>query len=234
MPSPLVLIPTYNERNNLPSFVSAVRSALPGADILVIDDNSPDGTGALADEIAAKDTHVEVLHRNQKEGLGRAYLAGFAWALERRYSHVFEIDADFSHNPKDLPRLLEATENADIALGCRWMPGGGVSGWPWSRLALYRFGNLYARLILGVPYRDLTGGFKCFRREALQTLGLEKIRSVGYGFQIETTWRALQSGLRVTEVPIHFTDRTVGVSKMSGQTFKEALVLVWRLRLGRS
>jgi len=234
MPSPLVLIPTYNERGNLPSFVSAVRSALPGANILVIDDNSPDGTGALADEIAAKDTHVEVLHRNQKEGLGRAYLAGFAWALERRYSHVFEIDADFSHNPKDLPRLLEATENADIALGCRWMPGGGVSGWPWSRLALSRFGNLYARLILGAPYRDLTGGFKCFRREALETLGLDKIRSVGYGFQIETTWRALQSGLRVTEVPIHFTDRTVGVSKMSGQTFKEALVLVWRLRLGRS
>jgi len=234
MPSPLVLIPTYNERGNLSSFVSAVRSALPGADILVIDDNSPDGTGALADEIAAKDTHVEVLHRNQKEGLGRAYLAGFAWALARRYSHVFEIDADFSHNPKDLPRLLEATENADVALGCRWMPGGGVSGWPWSRLALSRFGNLYARLILGAPYRDLTGGFKCFRREALETLGLDKIRSVGYGFQIETTWRALQSGLRVTEVPIHFTDRTVGVSKMSGQTFKEALLLVWRLRLGRS
>ncbi|HCX88736.1 MAG TPA: dolichyl-phosphate beta-D-mannosyltransferase [Gammaproteobacteria bacterium] len=234
MPSPLVLIPTYDERGNLPSFVSAVRSALPGADILVIDDNSPDGTGALADEIAGEDIHVQVLHRDKKEGLGRAYLAGFAWALERDYSHVFEIDADFSHNPKDLPRLLEATENADVALGCRWMPGGGVSGWPWSRLALSRFGNLYARLILGAPYRDLTGGFKCFRREALETLGLNKIRSVGYGFQIETTWRALQRGLCVVEVPIHFTDRTVGVSKMSGQTFKEAFVLVWRLRLGRS
>ena len=173
-----------------------------------------------------------MLHRTHKEGLGRAYLAGFAWALEHNYSHVFEIDADFSHNPKDLPRLLAATGDADIALGCRWMPGGGVSGWPWSRLALSRFGNLYARLILGVSYRDLTGGFKCFRREALQTLGLEKIRSVGYGFQIETTWRALKSGLSVTEVPIHFTDRTVGVSKMSGQTFREALILVWRLRFG--
>ena len=234
MPSPLVLIPTYNERGNLSSFIAAVRASLPQADILVIDDNSPDGTGILAEEIATQDAHVRVLHREQKEGLGRAYLAGFAWALERQYSHVFEIDADFSHNPKDLPRLLEATEEADLALGCRWMPGGGVSGWPWSRLALSRFGNLYARLILGVSYRDLTGGFKCFRREALETLGLDKVRSVGYGFQIETTWRALKSGLRVVEVPIHFTDRTVGESKMSGQTFKEALILMWRLRLGRS
>tara|TARA_B100000686_G_scaffold310466_1_gene353272 strand:- start:291 stop:995 length:705 start_codon:yes stop_codon:yes gene_type:complete len=234
MPSPLVLIPTYNEKGNIPSFVSAVRASLPQADILVIDDNSPDGTGILAEQIAAEDTQVRVLHREQKEGLGRAYLAGFAWALDRHYSHVFEIDADFSHNPKDLPRLLEATEKADLALGCRWMPGGGVSGWPWSRLALSRFGNLYARLILGVPYRDLTGGFKCFRREALETLGLDEIRSVGYGFQIEATWRTLRKGLRVVEVPIHFTDRRVGVSKMSRQTFKEALALVWRLRLGRS
>ena len=234
MPSPLVLIPTYNERGNLSSFIAAVRASLPQADILVIDDNSPDGTGILAEEIATQDAHVRVLHREQKEGLGRAYLAGFAWALERQYSHVFEIDADFSHNPKDLPQLLEATEEADLALGCRWMPGGGVSGWPWSRLGLSRFGNLYARLVLGTPYRDLTGGFKCFRREALETLDLDKIQSVGYGFQIEVTWRALRSGLRVVEVPIHFTDRTVGESKMSGQTFKEALVLVWRLRLGRS
>ena len=234
MPSPLVLIPTYNERGNLSSFIAAVRASLPQADILVIDDNSPDGTGILAEEIATQDAHVRVLHREQKKGLGRAYLAGFAWALERQYSHVFEIDADFSHNPKDLPRLLEATEDADLALGCRWMPGGGVSGWPWSRLALSRCGNLYARLVLGTPYRDLTGGFKCFRREALETLDLDKIQSVGYGFQIEVTWRALRSGLRVVEVPIHFTDRTVGESKMSGQTFKEALVLVWRLRLGRS
>tara|TARA_B110000438_G_scaffold131479_1_gene127610 strand:- start:17 stop:721 length:705 start_codon:yes stop_codon:yes gene_type:complete len=234
MSSPLVLIPTYNEKGNLPSFIVAVRASLPQADILIIDDNSPDGTGILAEEIAAQDANVAVLHREQKEGLGRAYLAGFAWALDRQYSHVFEIDADFSHNPKDLPRLLEATEEADLALGCRWMPGGGVSGWPWSRLALSRFGNLYARLILGVSYRDLTGGFKCFRREALETLGLDKVRSVGYGFQIETTWRALKSGLRVVEVPIHFTDRTVGESKMSGQTFKEALILMWRLRLGRS
>ena len=232
MASPLVLIPTYNEAGNLRAFVAAVRSALASADILIIDDHSPDGTGILADEIAKADPQVHVLHRAGKEGLGRAYLAGFAWALERDYGHIFEIDADFSHNPSDLPRLLEATQHADIALGCRWVRGGGVSGWPLSRLVLSRGGNLYARLILGVPYHDLTGGFKCFSRTALETLGLDTIRSVGYGFQIETTWRALQAGLRVVEVPIHFTDRTVGESKMSGQTFKEALLLVWRLRFG--
>ncbi|HJP07308.1 MAG TPA: glycosyltransferase, partial [Arenicellales bacterium] len=185
-----------------------------------------------AAEKAAKDARVHALHRPTKEGLGRAYLAGFAWALARDYSHVFEIDADFSHNPKDLARLLKATETADIALGCRWITDGGVSGWPLARVALSRLGNLYARMILGVRYRDLTGGFKCFTRRALETLGLEKVNSVGYGFQIETTWRALQAGLCVTEIPIHFVDRTRGVSKMSGQTFGEALILVWRLRFG--
>lgn len=231
MPHPLVLVPTYNEAGNLNGFVSAVRAALPESDMLIIDDNSPDGTGELADRIASEDAKVHVMHRAGKEGLGKAYLAGFAWALDRDYSHVFEIDADFSHNPQDLPRLLEATAQADIALGSRWIPGGGISGWPISRLMLSRGGNLYARLILGVPYRDLTGGFKCFTRHALQTLDLDRVRSVGYGFQIETTWRALQAGLSVTEVPIHFTDRTIGESKMSGQTFKEALALVWRLRL---
>jgi len=232
MTCPLVLIPTYNERDNLIPFIDAVRSALPEADILVIDDNSPDGTGTLAAEKAAKDARVHALHRPTKEGLGRAYLAGFAWALARDYSHVFEIDADFSHNPKDLARLLKATETADIALGCRWITDGGVSGWPLARVALSRLGNLYARMILGVRYRDLTGGFKCFTRRALETLGLEKVSSVGYGFQIETTWRALQAGLCVTEVPIHFVHRTHGISKMSGQTFGEALILVWRLRFG--
>jgi len=233
MSSPLVLVPTYNELGNLEAFVSKVRSRLPEGDILIIDDNSPDGTGALADRIAGEDAKVHVMHRAGKEGLGKAYLAGFAWALDRDYSHVFEIDADFSHNPQALPRLLEATAHADIALGSRWIPGGGVSGWPLRRLLLSRGGNFYARLILGVPYRDLTGGFKCFTRHALLRLGLNRVRSVGYGFQIETTWRALRAGLSVTEVPIHFTDRTIGESKMSGQTFKEALILVWRLRLGR-
>ncbi|MEK9942559.1 MAG: polyprenol monophosphomannose synthase, partial [Gammaproteobacteria bacterium] len=202
MPHPLVLVPTYNEAGNLNAFVSAVRAALPESDMLIIDDNSPDGTGELADRIASEDAKVYVMHRAGKEGLGKAYLAGFTWALDRDYSHVFEIDADFSHNPQDLPRLLEATAHADIALGSRWIPGGGISGWPISRLMLSRGGNLYARLILGVPYRDLTGGFKCFTRHALQTLDLDRVRSVGYGFQIETTWRALQAGLSVTEVPI--------------------------------
>ena len=167
-----------------------------------------------------------------KQGLGQAYLGGFSWALARDYSHVFEIDADFSYNPKDLPRLLATTDTADIALGCRWMVGVGVSGWPLRRLALSRFGNLYARAILGVRYRDLTGGFKCFTCKALEESDLSRISAVGYGFQIEATWRALQAGLSVTEVPIHFTDRVRGVSKMSGHTFKEALILVWRLRFG--
>ena len=173
------------------------------------------------------------MHRSSKAGLGRAYLAGFAWALERDYSHVFEIDADFSHSPADLPRLLAATQTADIALGCRWIKGGGVTGWPLSRLFISRGGNLYAKTILGVSLNDLTGGFKCFKRIALQSLDLNQIKSVGYGFQIETTWRALQAGLRVVEVPIHFTDRTIGESKMSGQTFREALTMVWRLRFGK-
>ena len=232
MTQPLILIPTYNERDNLIPFIQAVRAALPEADLLIIDDNSPDGTGKLADTCASEDPGVHVLHRPDKQGLGRAYLGGFDWALARDYSHVFEIDADFSHNPKDLSRLLKATEKADIALGCRWMAGGGVSGWPLRRLALSRFGNLYARTILGVRYRDLTGGFKCFTRKALEEIDLTRITAVGYGFQIETTWRALQAGLSVTEVPIHFTDRVRGVSKMSGDTGKEALILVWRLRFG--
>ena len=161
MTYPLVLVPTFNERGNLEPFVSAVRSALPSADILVIDDNSPDGTGDLADHLAAVDPQIKVMHRKSKAGLGRAYLAGFAWALERDYSHVFEIDADFSHNPVDLPRLLAATQTADIALGCRWTKGGGVTGWPLSRLLISRVGNLYAKTILGVSLNDLTGGFMC-------------------------------------------------------------------------
>ena len=187
MTQPLILIPTYNERDNLIPFVQAVRTALPEADLLIIDDNSPDGTGSLADTCASEDLGVHVLHRPDKQGLGRAYLGGFDWALARDYSHVFEIDADFSHNPKDLPRLLPATNTTDIVLGCRWMAGGGVSGWPLRRMALSRFGNLYARVILGMRYRVLTGGFKCFTRKALEEIDLSQISAVGYGFQIETT-----------------------------------------------
>ncbi len=229
---PLVLIPTYNERDNLIPLIDAVQSSLPSSHVLIIDDNSPDGTGSLAADRARDDSSVKVLHRKTKEGLGSAYLAGFRWALAHDYSHIFEMDADFSHDPHDLPRLLEATETADIALGCRWMPGGGVSGWSLRRLLLSRFGNLYARTVLALKYRDLTSGFKCFRRQALQSIDLERILSVGYGFQIETTWRAFQAGLSVTEVPILFSERVRGDSKMSAASFNEALMLVWRLRFG--
>ena len=229
---PLVIIPTYNERENLIPLIDAVQSNLPSGHALIVDDNSPDGTGKLAAKRAREDPLGHVMHRQTKEGLGRAYLAGFGWALAREYSHIFEMDADFSHNPKDLPRLLAATRNADIALGCRWMLGGAVSGWSFRRLMLSRLGNLYARIVLSLPYRDQTAGFKCFRRHALQRIDLETIVAVGYGFQIETTWRALQTGLSVSEVPIVFTDRVRGDSKMSLSTFNEALGLVWRLRMG--
>ncbi len=225
-------MPTYNELGNLEAFVSEVRSRLPEGDILIIDDNSPMTARANSPSASQAKTHRCTSCTADKEGLGRAYLAGFAWALDREYSHIFEIAADFSHSPSDLPRCWPQPRTQDIALGSRWIPGGGVSGWPLRRLLLSRGGNLYARLILGVPYRDLTR-LQCFTRHALLNLGLDRVRSVGYGFQIETTWRALQAGLSVTEVPIHFTDRTIGESKMSGQTFKEALTLVWRLRLGR-
>jgi len=231
-PMPLVLIPTYNERDNLIPLIDAVQSNLPSSHVLIIDDNSPDGTGELAAARARDDPLVNVMHQQTKQGLGRAYLAGFRWALERDYSHIFEMDADSSHDPQDLPRLLMATRTTDIALGCRWMPGGSVSGWSFRRLMLSRLGNLYARTILGLPYRDLTGGFKCFRRQALQHIDLDTVLSVGYGFQIETTWRALQAGLSVSEVPIVFTDRVRGDSKMSASTFNEALLLVWKLRFG--
>ncbi|MCA9539541.1 MAG: polyprenol monophosphomannose synthase [Myxococcales bacterium] len=231
-PRPLVVIPTYNEKDNLPTLLDAVHGALPSAHVLVVDDNSPDGTGALADARAAADKRVHVLHRPGKQGLGRAYLAGFAWALERDYTHVFEMDADFSHDPRALPVLLAATEEADVALGSRWVEGGGTVGWPLKRRLMSRGGSFYARTILGVDVRDLTGGFKCFRREVLAAIEPDEVKTVGYGFQIELTWRALQKGFRVVEVPIRFVDRVAGQSKMSGAIFREALVVVWKLRLG--
>lgn len=228
----LVIIPTYNEAENLPRIVPAVHEVLPGAHVLVVDDQSPDGTGTLADGMAAEDERVHVMHRDGPRGLGKAYLAGFQWALARDYSAVFEMDADFSHQPKYLPAFLEALENADLVLGCRYTEGGGIEGWGWHRLAISKGGNLYARLVLGLSLRDLTGGFKCFRREALEGLDLEGVRAVGYGFQIELTWRALQAGFRVAETPIVFPDRTMGKSKMSMAIFGEAALGVWRLRFG--
>ncbi len=231
----IAIIPTYNECENLGPLVAAVLKADPALDILVVDDNSPDGTGALADELARHSDRVRVLHRPGKAGLGAAYLAGFAYALDRDYQCILEMDADFSHDPADLPRLLAPVRagGADLVLGSRWAPGGSTRGWPLHRRIISRGGSWYARTILGVPVRDLTGGFKCFHRRVLGRLDLSAVRTSGYGFQIELTYRALQAGSRVLEVPIVFSERRCGQSKMSGRIAAEALAMVWRLRLDR-
>jgi dolichol-phosphate mannosyltransferase len=226
----LVCLPTYDERENLVPILEAILANLPGADVLVIDDNSPDGTGKLADEFAAREPRVKVLHRPGKQGLGKAYLAGFAWALERGYGYVIEMDADFSHDPKRLPALLAGAHEADLALGSRYVPGGGTLGWGLIRRIISQGGSLYARLILGISVRDLTGGFKCFRREVLEGIDLATVQCTGYAFQIELTYRAIRRGFRVKEVPIIFEDRRVGQSKMSGRIVLEALQKVWSIR----
>jgi dolichol-phosphate mannosyltransferase len=232
----LVIVPTYNERDNLVAIVAAVHEHLPEADLLVVDDNSPDGTGALADEIVARDPKVHVLHRAGKQGLGTAYVAGFKWALDRTagrdYQFLFEMDCDFSHDPKYLPVMLaRARAGADLVLGSRYVDGGGTVNWGPMRKLISRGGSLYARTILGIGIRDVTGGFKCFRRATLEALDLDTVSAQGYGFQIEMTYRTLQRGFRVEEVPILFVDRRVGQSKMSKKIFVEALTLVWKLRL---
>ncbi len=232
MPSVLVIVPTYNERDNLPQILRAIHDHLAEADVLVVDDNSPDGTGALADELAAKDKKVHVLHRPGKQGLGTAYVAGFKWALGRDYQFLFEMDCDFSHDPQDLPIMLaRARSGADLVLGSRYVPGGGTVNWGPMRKLISRGGSFYARTVLGIGVRDLTGGFKCFRRATLEKLDLDGVSAQGYGFQIEMTYRAIKHGLRVEEVPIVFVDRRVGQSKMSKKIFLEALTLVWKLRL---
>jgi len=227
----LICLPTYNERENLEPMLRALGDVL-GADdrVLVIDDNSPDGTGALADRLAAELVAVEVLHRPRKEGLGPAYLAGFKHALELGAELVVEIDCDFSHDPADVPRLLDAAADADLVLGSRYVPGGSVENWGAVRRAISAGGSLYARLLLGVPVRDLTGGFKCFRRAVLEAIDLDAVHSKGYAFQIETTYRALRKGFRVLEVPIRFVDREVGGSKMSHTIVLEA---IWKVPLLR-
>jgi dolichol-phosphate mannosyltransferase len=231
----LVIIPTYNERDNISYIVAAVHEHLAIADVLIVDDNSPDGTGALADELAARDPQVRVLHRPGKQGLGTAYVAGFREALQSDYQFIFEMDCDFSHDPKYLPSLLAAAkEGADLVLGSRYVDGGGTVNWGVVRRAISRGGSLYARTILGVRVRDLTGGFKCFRRHLLESIDLASVNAQGYGFQIEMTYRALKAGYRVVEVPIVFVDRRVGQSKMSKKIFLEALGLVWKLRLGQA
>ncbi len=227
---PLVIIPTYNESENLPRLLDRVAEALPQGDVLVVDDNSPDGTGRLADERASADARVHVLHRAGKEGLGKAYLAGFRWALERDYTHIFEMDADFSHDPAMLPVFLAAAERADLVLGSRWVAGGGTVDWPLSRQLMSRAGSLYARTILGVGVRDLTGGFKCFNRRVLEAIDLDTVQTRGYGFQIELTYRTTTRGFTVVEVPIRFADRVAGQSKMSARIMAEAFTMVWKLR----
>lgn len=230
----LVIIPTYNERENLPEIVAQTLAQGDSINVLVVDDNSPDGSGAVADTLKAEHAgRVEVMHRMGKLGLGTAYIAGFKYGLARDYEAICEMDADFSHDPAYLPRLLAALEGgADLALGSRYQRGGGTRNWTLPRKLISRFGSLYARLILGVPVNDLTGGFKAFKRTTLKQLDLDRIKSNGYSFQIEMTYRVYKRGLKIVEVPIIFVDRRVGQSKMSRRIFMEAVVMVWKLRLG--
>ncbi len=228
----LLCLPTNDERENLEPMLRALGKVLgPDDRVLVIDDNSPDGTGELADRLAAELSFVDVLHRERKEGLGRAYVAGFMIALERGAELVLEMDCDFSHDPADVPRLLAAAEDADLVLGSRYVPGGGVENWGLIRRAISAGGSIYARLLLGVPVRDLTGGFKCFRRSVLEAIDLDAIHSRGYAFQIELTYRALRRGFCVREIPIRFVDREVGGSKMSRSIVLEGMWKVPLLRL---
>jgi dolichol-phosphate mannosyltransferase len=230
-PRVLIVTPTYNERDNLAEFVGAVHAAAPAADVLVVDDASPDGTGALGDALAAADPRISVLHRAGKLGLGTAYVDGFRWATARGYDVVFEMDADLSHDPVYVPRFLAAVAaGAEVVLGSRNVPGGGVEGWGPGRHLLSKGGSLYARAVLGVGVRDLTTGFKAYTRRALEAIDPATVRSNGYSFQIETTYRALRKGLEVVEVPIVFVDRRAGRSKMSRRIFAEAITEVWRLR----
>lgn len=227
------VLPTYNERDNIEAMVSAVLEQLPEANVLVVDDNSPDGTGELADTMAAAEPRVSVLHRPGKEGLGVAYTDAFRWALERPGTQaVVQMDSDFSHDPADVPRLLAALmAGADLALGTRYMPGGGTVNWPWHRRLISMGGTLFARTVLLLPYRDLTGGFKAWRAELLDAIRLREISASGYGFQIETTWWAHRRGARIVQVPIVFRERTRGASKMTSGIAREAMLLVVRLRL---
>jgi dolichol-phosphate mannosyltransferase len=225
----LVIIPTYNERENLPQILQRLLALPVKVDVLVVDDNSPDGTGKLADDWAARESRVHVLHREVKDGLGRAYCAGFLWALERAYEFIFEMDGDLSHNPTDIPAFLEAAKDADLVVGSRYSNGIRVINWPLNRLMLSLTAAKYVQVITGMRITDPTGGYKCFRRKTLQLLDLENVRSNGYSFQIEMTHKAWRQGLRVVEVPIIFTDRFQGRSKMSWNIVEEALMMVWRL-----
>jgi dolichol-phosphate mannosyltransferase len=227
----LVVVPTYNERVNVPLIVPAILGQDPRIDVLVVDDSSPDGTGELADQLAAENPRVHVLHRTQKEGLGKAYIAGFRWALDHGYDLIFEMDADFSHDPRFLPTFLDAIQDADLVIGSRYKTGVNVINWPISRLLLSLGANQYARLVTGLPLADSTGGFKCFRRRVLEAIPLERVRSNGYAFQIEMSYLAWRKGFRLKEIPIVFTDRVEGQSKMNRKIVREAVWMVWWLRL---
>jgi dolichol-phosphate mannosyltransferase len=229
----LVILPTFNERENLERIVAAILDQGAEFDVLVVDDNSPDGTGRIADRLALEmPSRVHVVHRPGKLGLGTAYIQGFEWAIERAYDYIFEMDADFSHCPDDLPRIREAVmRHADVAVGSRWVPGGGTRNWSFLRKFISRGGSLYARLILGMPVNDLTSGFKCFSRQVLERLDLQTVRSNGYAFQVEMNYRCHQQGYTIAEVPIVFVDRRVGKSKMGSHIVLEAMVVVLGLRL---
>ena len=224
----LVVIPTYNEADNVKIIVDRVRRAVPQVDILIADDNSPDGTGRIADELTAGDERVHVLHRPGKQGLGAAYVAGFGWAREHGYEAVVEMDADGSHAPEELPRLLDALSEADAVLGSRYVPGGTVVNWPTSRMLISRSGNLYVRMALGMPFRDATGGYRAYRMPVLDKMEIDSVSSQGYCFQVDLAWRAYRQGFRVTEVPITFADRERGASKMSQSIVREAF---WRVTI---
>lgn len=237
VPTFIVVLPTYNERENLEPFVRALmdvfeRCGLNG-DVIIVDDNSPDGTGTIADRLADELGSVSVIHRSQKEGIGPAYVAGFKQALTVGTSYIFEMDCDFSHDPENVPLMLEAARDADLVLGSRYVPGGRVENWGALRRFISRGGGIYAKWILGIPVNDLTGGNKCFRREVLEALDLDAVASSGYGFQIELTFKTTQLGFRVKEVPITFRDRRLGESKMSRRIVLEAALMVWRLKWGQ-
>lgn len=229
MSDTLIVIPTYNEKDNVREMAHAIFHACPDVDILFVDDNSPDGTGRIIDEMCQVDPRVHVMHRKGKEGLGRAYIAGFRWALRKSYEFIFEMDCDFSHDPAALPDFRKAAVNADLVLGTRYAGGIRVINWPLGRLFLSKGAAMYVRMITGMPFTDPTGGFKCFRRSVLETIELEHIRSNGYSFQIEMTHQTWLHGFRVVEVPITFEERRMGISKMSASIVREALLLVWRL-----
>ncbi len=225
----LIIVPTFNERENLARMAECLLKLPVPVDLLVVDGNSPDGTGKIADELAAKHPQIHVLHQQKKNGLGPAYLSGFKWALEKNYEFIFEMDCDFSHNPDDVPLFIEATKNADLVLGSRYKGGIRVVNWPLKRLMLSRSAGKYVQLVTGMPFTDPTGGYKCFRRRALQAINLDKVQSNGYSFQIELTHKLWRQGYKIVEVPIIFTERIEGHSKMSGHIVWEALWMVWKL-----